>query len=232
MIAALVGAGTGTLGLLTTGVYYQNCPLFGPVIGRGDRRARRLYLTFDDGPSESATPAILETLAAEQVPAGFFMVGDHVRRHPDLARRVADAGHEVGNHTFHHVKLHVHGPRRIQEELEQAHHLIAEKTGRAPRTFRAPHGFRNPFVTRVVRRFGYRVFGWTFGVWDTDKPGAEVIRRRVGRQIGPGAIILLHDGDGYDPHGDRSQTAEALPGLIRDARDAGYTFGSVAELLA
>jgi peptidoglycan/xylan/chitin deacetylase (PgdA/CDA1 family) len=77
----------------------------------------------------------------------------------------------------------------------------------------------------------YTVFGWTFGVFDTAKPGVERIRRRVRKRLRPGAIVLLHDGDGYDPAGDRMQTAAALPGIIQDARDEGYEFGSLSELL-
>ncbi len=75
------------------------------------------------------------------------------------------------------------------------------------------------------------MFGWTFGVFDTARPGVEEIRRRVRRRLRPGAIVLLHDGDGYDPEGDRMQTAAALPGIIRDAREGGYEFGSLSELL-
>jgi peptidoglycan/xylan/chitin deacetylase (PgdA/CDA1 family) len=231
VIAELAGASAAAVGTLSAAVYYCNCPVFGRVIGRGDRRSRTLYLTFDDGPNTAATSAILATLGEQEVPAAFFMVGDHVRRHPDLAHRVAAAGHEVGNHTLRHVKLHSHGPSRIQEELEQTHRIIEDATGAGPRAFRAPHGYRNPFVTQAVRRLHYRVFGWTFGVWDTDLPGAEEIRRRVRRRLKPGAIVLLHDGDGYDPFGDRSQTAAALPGIIHDARDLGYTFRPLADLL-
>src|SRR5207247_10919125 len=88
------------------------------------------------------------------------------------------------------------------------------------------------FVPRVVRGLDYRVLGWSFGVWDSATPGAEEIRRRVRVKLCPGAIILLHDGDGYDPTGDRRQTAAALPGIIQDARNAGYTFRSLGELLS
>jgi peptidoglycan/xylan/chitin deacetylase (PgdA/CDA1 family) len=228
----LAGAGGAALGALATGVYYPNSRLFGRAIGWGSRRGRGLYLTFDDGPNAVATEAILDTLAAENVPAAFFMVGEHVRRFPATARRVAQAGHEIGNHTQHHVKLHTLGPARVRAELERAHATIAEATGRSPRTFRAPHGYRNPFVASAVRRLGYTVFGWSFGVWDSDRPAAEEIRRRVRAKLAPGAIVLLHDGDGYDPAGDRRPTAEALPGIIRDARAAGWEFRSLAELVA
>ena len=222
-------------GTLAWGTYYANAPLFGRVVGRGPRRGeeggRDLYLTFDDGPNPGATAPILETLEKECVPAAFFMVGAHVRRHPELARQAAAAGHEIGNHTDHHRKLHLRGPGAIRAELDGAHRAIGEITGRPPRSFRAPHGFRNPFLRRETRRLGYWLFGWTFGVWDSDPIGAEEIRRRVRKRLRPGAIILLHDGDGYDPAGDRRATAAALPGIVADARDAGYAFRPLSALL-
>ncbi len=236
MISTFVAAGTGVGGLavgaLLLGAYDPNSRIFGPVTGRGPRTARTVYLTFDDGPNPNATRPILETLAEHDVPATFFMVGEHVRRFPDVARLVVHAGHQIGNHTQHHVKLHNRGPGRIRRELTDAHAAILETTGVAPRIFRAPHGYRNPFVQPVVHRLGYQVFGWTFGVWDTALPGPEVIRARMRRKVRPGAILLLHDGDGYDPLGDRMQTAAALPGIIRDLRDDGYTFRPLADLLA
>ena len=233
MIPLAFAAGTAAaLGTAAVGAYHPNAPIFGPVVGRGPRGRRELYLTFDDGPNLSATGSILETLAHYQVPAAFFVVGEQVRRYPELARQVARAGHEIGNHTYHHLKLHWRGPRRIRSELTETHRTIAEVAGRPPRTFRAPHGFRNPFVWLAARRLGYQVFGWTYGVWDSARPGVEAIRRRVRARLRPGAIILLHDGAGDDPVGDRQQTAAALPGIIQDAWDAGYTFRPLSVLLS
>ncbi len=204
--------------------------IFGPSVERGPKN-RRIYLTFDDGPNERATPAILETLAAARVPAAFFMVGDHVRRFPGTARDVAGAGHLVGNHTYNHVRLHFAGPQKIRKQLRKTHDAIESTIGVAPRAFRAPHGYRSPFLISIIVDMSYTVFGWTFGVFDTARPGVEEIRRRVRTRLRPGAIVLLHDGDGYDPEGDRMQTAAALPGIISDARQAGYEFGSLSELL-
>lgn len=231
MIETIAALGLGAAGVAAYGAYAPNSGLYGRAVARGASGTRRIYLTFDDGPSPSATARILDTLSSERVPAAFFMVGDFVRREPGLARAVMAAGHEVGNHTQNHVKLHRRGPARINRELQEAHDVISGATGKAPRTFRAPHGYRNPFVGRTVRRLKYTLFGWTFGVWDSARPGAEEIRRRVRRRLAPGAIILLHDGDGYDPRGDRTQTAEALPGIIRDARDDGYEFAPLEELI-
>ncbi len=224
--------GVGAAACCAYGMLAPNSNLFGRVIGRGPRSEKTLYLTFDDGPSPSATGRILETLEREQVPATFFAVGKHVDLFPDLARGAALGGQEVGNHTQHHPKLHLKGARFIEEELRAAHDSIASATGSAPRSFRAPHGYQNPFLHAAARRFCYDVFGWTVGVWDSDRPGAEEIRRRVRDRRRPGAIILLHYGDGYDPLGDRSQTADALPGIIRDARDSGYEFHPLRDLVA
>lgn len=231
MIESVASLGVAALGLAAYGAYAPNSRLYGRAVGRGPRDGARVYLTFDDGPSPSATGRILETLSAEQVPAAFFMVGEFVRREPGLARAAREAGHEVGNHTQHHVKLHRRGPGRVRRELQEAHDVICDAVGRPPRSFRAPHGYRNPFVARTVRRLKYTLFGWTFGVWDSARPGAEEIRRRVRAKLVPGAVILLHDGDGYDFNGDRTQTADALPGVIRDVRDAGFTFAPLEELI-
>ena len=229
---AAAGSGLALTSLLAYGTFSPNCPLFGPVIGHGPSTARRVYLTFDDGPNPGATERILDVLAAAQVPAAFFQVGNHVRRFPAIARRVADAGYEIGNHTDQHAKLHCKGPRFTRHALTAAHQTLVDVTGATPRSFRAPHGYHTPFVHRAARELGYDVIGWSYGVWDTALPGSEVIRARVRRGLKPGAVILLHDGDGYDPQGDRRQTADALPGIVRDVRDAGYEFAPLSELMA
>jgi peptidoglycan/xylan/chitin deacetylase (PgdA/CDA1 family) len=218
-------------GLAAHGVYYPNSPLFGSVIGSGPRSGRHVYLTFDDGPNLRATPSILSTLSDREAPAAFFMVGEFVLRYPQIARDAAALGHEIGNHTFSHLKLHRRGPTRIRSELERTHAAIEQATGHRPRTFRAPHGFRNPFVAPAARRLRYATFGWTFGVFDSARPGAEEIRRRVRQRLRSGAVILLHDGDGYDPNGDRTQTAQALSGIIDDVRAAGYELRPITDLL-
>jgi peptidoglycan/xylan/chitin deacetylase (PgdA/CDA1 family) len=224
-----VGAAV-TLGTTLWGAYAPNARLFGPVIGRGPDEPV-VYLTFDDGPNGRVTDRILDILQHEEVPATFFMLGKHVELYPHTALAVVQAGHEVGNHTYSHQKLHRVGPQRAAEEVRSAHHAITGVTGYVPRSFRAPHGYRSPFVARAVSPYRYWLFGWTFGVRDSDRPGAELIRRRVRNRLRPGAIILLHDGDGYEPAGDRWQTAAALPGIIRDVRAAGYEFKALARLV-
>jgi len=83
-------------------------------------------------------------------------------------------------------------------------------------------------VTPIARTLGQRTIGWTLGVWDTARPGSDVIADRVIRGADRGSIVLLHDGDGYDADGDRMQTADALPRIIRGLRARGFTFATLA----
>jgi peptidoglycan/xylan/chitin deacetylase (PgdA/CDA1 family) len=227
----VLGAAAGAAALLAHGALVPNSPLFGPVVGRGPRQ-RVLYLTFDDGPNPYTTEPIVRFLQREQVPATFFMVGRHVEQFPRVARLVAHAGFGVGNHTHTHTRLALAGPARTAWEVATAHAVIMQATGVTPRHFRAPHGYRNPFLRRILAGRGYQVFGWTLGVWDTARPGSAVIRRRVAEGISPGAILLLHDGDGTNPRGDRGQTAAALPDILADCRAMGYQFASLDGLSA
>ena len=211
-------------GAIVHGALHRNSPLFGSVLSRLPTRSREIALTFDDGPNPLATPVILDVLAAHGVKATFFLLGRHVERWPALAERVVDEGHTLGNHGYFHRKLHLRGPGYVREDITRGLQEIERATGARPSFFRAPHGFRSPWVTSIARSVGERTVGWTAGVWDTDRPGAPEIARRTIAAFAPGAILLLHDGDGYDPNGDRMQTAESLPAILQGARERGYAF--------
>ena len=216
--------GVAAVGAACHGAFHRNSPLFGPALGRLPTRSRHVALTFDDGPNPDATPQVLDVLRAEGVTATFFLLGKHVERWPDLAKRVATDGHQVGNHGYFHRKLHFRSPGYVADDLGRGTRAIENATAVRPAYFRAPHGFRNPWVNVSARRLGQRTIGWTLGVWDSDRPGADVIANRAIEGATPGTILLLHDGDGYDPAGDRTQTAAALPTIIQGLRQRGYEF--------
>jgi peptidoglycan/xylan/chitin deacetylase (PgdA/CDA1 family) len=228
MIAA-AALTVAALGTLAHGAYYRNSPVFGRALGSlpAARGERVVALTFDDGPNPEATPRILDALAEADVKATFFLLGRHVDRWPDIARRVATDGHVVANHGWHHRKLHSALPARARLDLEMGTRSIERATGVRPRLFRAPHGFRAPWVTPIAASLGQRTIGWSLGVWDSDRPGAQAIVDRTVVGARPGAIVLLHDGDGYDPLGDRLQTAEAVPLIVRELHGRGYRFAPV-----
>ena len=112
----------------------------------------------------------------------------------------------------------------MRTDLTLGTRIIEQISGVHPRFFRAPHGFRSPWVTSIARSLGQRTVGWSFGVWDSDRPGADVITQRILAKTRPGSILLLHDGDGYDPHGDRAQTAQAVPVIVDRLLADGYHF--------
>lgn len=214
---ALVGAGSYA-------AFHRNSNLFGRVLSRLPGGGMRLALTFDDGPNADATPRILDVLADHGVPATFFLLGRHVERWPALVRRVVAEGHLVANHGYAHRRLHLAGPGRAAADLTAGTRAIVDACGVAPRHFRAPHGFRSPFVAPAARRLGQRCVGWSLGVWDSDRPGADEIARRTIDGVRRGSIVLLHDGDGYNPVGDRTQTAGALRRIIPELLARGYAF--------
>jgi peptidoglycan-N-acetylglucosamine deacetylase len=221
---AVLGGATLAVGLAAHGAFYRNSFVFGQALGRLPTRERVVALTFDDGPNLVATPRILDALAAADVQATFFILGRHAERWPALVRRVHEEGHAVGNHGYRHRKLQFKSPDYVRDDLTRGADAIAQACGARPTLFRAPHGFRSPWVNGIARSLGERVVGWSLGVWDSDRPGAEVIAQRTADGVRPGAIVLLHDGDGYDPDGDRRQTAAAVPLVLATLASRGYRF--------
>jgi len=219
-----VALGVAIAGGAAHGAFHRNSPIFGRVRTRTVARGKTVALTFDDGPNPDATPAILDALAERGVKATFFVLGRHAERWPDLVRRVADEGHAIGNHGYFHRKLHFKSPAYVRDDLTRGTREIEQSAGVHPKLFRAPHGFRSPWVTWIARSLGQRTVGWSLGVWDSDRPGVEAIASRTVEGAKPGSILLLHDGDGYDPSGDRMQTARAVPLIVDRLRDQGYRF--------
>jgi peptidoglycan/xylan/chitin deacetylase (PgdA/CDA1 family) len=216
--------GVSVLGGAVHGAFHRNSPFFGRALGKIESDRRVLALTFDDGPNPNATPLILDTLAEKSVRATFFVLGSHAERWPELVRRICNEGHQIGNHGYFHRKLQFKSPFYVSRDIRLGIRAIRRAGGPAPRYFRAPHGFRSPWTTPIANSYGERTVGWSLGVWDSDRPGVDEIVRRTLEGISPGSIVLLHDGDGYNPDGDRLQTAAALPRIIDQLKDKGYEF--------
>ncbi|HET9635994.1 MAG TPA: polysaccharide deacetylase family protein [Gemmatimonadaceae bacterium] len=219
--------GVSVIGGAIHGAFHRNSVLFGPTLGKIPSDRKVVALTFDDGPNPDATPLILDTLREKRVRATFFVLGSHVQRWPDLVQRIAHEGHQLGNHGYFHRKLHFKSPFYVSRDIRLGIRAIKRAGAPAPRLFRAPHGFRSPWTTPIASSYGERTVGWSLGVWDSDRPGADEIVRRTLEGVQPGSIILLHDGDGYNPDGDRLQTAAALPIIIDRLKEQGYEFATL-----
>lgn len=179
---------------------------------------RSVALTFDDGPSPTFTPQILQILKRFDTKATFFMVGYLVERYPDVVRQVVDAGMAVGNHSLQHpnappfAKLPM---KQMREQVVGGHRRLAA-VGAKSTVFRPPGGSWNESVLSAAGSVGERTVLWSIDTedWLNPRPGAIV--RRVLDHAGPGSIILLHDGGG-----DRTPTIKALPRILRGLRRMG-----------
>jgi peptidoglycan/xylan/chitin deacetylase (PgdA/CDA1 family) len=186
-------------------------------------------LTFDDGPDRDHTPAVLDLLARESVTAAFFLIGRRATAAPDVARRIAAAGHDLGNHTLSHRSLWGLGPRETAREMRGGHDAIAQTAGRAPTFFRPPWGKTNLAMFPTLRRLGTPCVFWT-----VQPEGRHVVTpaeqlRRATARVRPGAIFDLHDADGVPGAGER--LLATLPGLIAGLRREGYRLVPLRELL-
>ncbi len=180
---------------------------------RMDKNERAVYLTFDDGPIPEATPFILKTLAEFGVHATFFMVGDNVRKHPELYDQIVAAGHQVGNHTFNHWGGFKHTTRSYSENVQKANDLIHSHL------FRPPHGWMRWEQFFWVGR-KYRIVMWDLVTRDYSKwMTADDIVANVKRYARNGSIITFHDSlKSID------KLHYALPESLRWLKEQGYEF--------
>lgn len=176
-------------------------------------------LTFDDGPSASTTPRLLDILKQKRVKATFFVVGTMVRQSPNILQREANEGHEVASHTMTHRNLSTATVSDIEWEMAEMNTLFRELIGKEPELIRPPYGAINATVRQTLTR---PMILWTVDPNDWRDKNAEIVRSRVVSDAFDGAIILMHDV--------HSTTVDAVPRIIDDLRAAGYEFLTVSEL--
>jgi peptidoglycan/xylan/chitin deacetylase (PgdA/CDA1 family) len=179
-----------------------------------------LALTFDDGPNPAWTPRLLDVLARRDVRATFFLVGSYAQANPELVRRIAAAGHLIGNHSWSHRNLALASGRSIEEQLSRTSQTLEEITGAPPRFFRPPFGARRPETLRIATRLGLVPVLWNAMTSDWKNPSADAISLklqdivdRLYRQ-GLAANIVLHDGCHSNPAADRAPSVAAAAQLI------------------
>lgn len=202
----------------------------GALLRHGDRHLPEIALTFDDGPHPESIGLILDTLRAYGVKSTFFLVGKRIEEHPAWARRIVEAGHEVGNHTQNHRRLPGLSEPEFDEEVNACARAFRAATGHSMTLFRPPGMRYNRAILRRLQAMGYTTIGWTAAAKDFETVSHRIegmtpddIVDRVLKTVDNGGIILLHD---------TKQTAEALPRLISVLRVSGHRFVTVSQMLA
>jgi len=188
-------------------------------------------LTYDDGPNPLYTNRLLEVLAEFQVKATFFVVGQQVERHGEMAEAIAHQGHELGNHSYSHRRLISTAQKTIRAEIKRTDQLLRQLSKDLsidrPIHFRSPYGYKRLRLPWVLSRLKKTNVLWNVDPRDYEASSTEAIVESVVSQVQPGGIVLLHDGGG-----DRSLTVSATAQIIPALRAQGYRFATVSELLA
>ncbi len=210
-------------GLLIYANLCPNCGWFGPVVRQFRTNRKEVWLTIDDGPHPRQTPQILEVLRRFRARATFFVVGERVRAHPELARAIVAEGHTLASHSATHPSGWFWSlvGKAARWEISEGVVAIEEVTGKRPRWFRAPVGIANYFVHSVLRERGMRLIGWSARGFDTVSRNLTAVIQRIVRHTRPGAILLFHETSCVE--GNEPFNVLALESLLARLRAEGYS---------
>jgi Predicted xylanase/chitin deacetylase len=183
-----------------------------------------IAMTFDDGPSATLTPKLLDLLAAHHIKATFFVIGENVSEHPEIVARAAREGHEIGNHSWSHPNFGKMSDESVRRQLQQTDDAIKSATGKRPTLLRPPYGSITAREKRWIHdEFGYQIILWDVDPYDWKRPGPAVVRARILKETRPGSIVLSHD---IHPG-----TIEAMPSTFDELEAKGFKFVTVSELI-
>src|SRR5882724_3618520 len=183
-----------------------------------------IAMTFEDGPSATLTPKLLDLLATHHIKATFFVIGENVAEHPEIVARAAREGHEIGNHSWSHPNFGKMSDDSVRSQLRRTDDAIRSATGSRPTLMRPPYGSITPREKHWIHdEFGYRVILWDVDPLDWKRPGPPVVRNRILKETQPGSIVLSHD---IHPG-----TIEAMPSTLDALEAKGFKFVTVSELI-
>src|SRR5262245_57758351 len=196
------------------GITFNSVHVDGPYIA----------MTFDDGPSATLTPKLLDILAAHHMKVTFFVLGEMVAEHPEILARAAREGHEIASHSWSHPNLGKMSQEGVRSQLQRTDDEIKKAIGKRPTLFRPPYGS----ITERQKRWIHDEFGYDTILWDVDpldwrRPGPAVVRNRTLKETRPGSIVLSHD---IHPG-----TIEAMPSTFVELEAKGFKFVTVSELI-
>jgi peptidoglycan/xylan/chitin deacetylase (PgdA/CDA1 family) len=196
---------------------------FPDVLWRVGTRQRVVYLTFDDGPTEVLTGPLLDLLARYEAEATFFLLGRHARRHPELVRALASAGHSLGNHTFTHPDAWRASASVVLGELERTTRLLEDLAQTPVRLMRPPYGRFTQAMRQWCQVRRHRCTMWDVGPGDfLSSATPALIERRILGAVRPGSIIALHD----NPKA-RASMPPALATVLRTLKGDGWRFAAL-----
>jgi len=212
--------------LFADGIVRPRSSVLYPTLSHGPRNGKRVALSFDDGPDPEVTPAVLDALAKHGARATFFTIGRSLESHPQLGRRLLLEGHELGNHTMHHLDIAAMEASGAYAEIAGCAQRLRALTGSAGRWFRPSQTrYSTPLIEREARKAGYQTcVSYDVDSLDYTDPGPDAIVSTVLGSTRPGSIVSLHLG--------HSGTVIALPAILRGLASRGLRPVTLTDLLS
>lgn len=201
---------------------------FGEIVPRVETSRKAVALTFDDGPTVGPTDEILTILRESGIRATFFVTGAELEQYPEGGRKLVEAGHELGNHSYSHDRMVLKTPGFIRHEIERTDELIRAAGYRGPIHFRPPFGKKLLLLPYYLAKTGRRSITWDLepDSYPEVAGKAESIVDYVTAKARPGSIILLHV-----MYPSRIESLKSVKGIAAGLKQQGYRFLTVSELL-
>lgn len=171
---------------------------------------------------EEFLPEMLEALEKNNVHITFFIGGTWAKSNPEVLKMIADKGHELANHSYNHPHPNALSKEKNQEQILKTEAIVQEITGVKTALYAPPYGEYNDTVLKAAEELHYPTIMWTIDTIDWKRPPAEIIKSRVTKKVQNGAIVLMHP---------TAPTAKALPEMIKELTDQGYTITTVSDVL-
>lgn len=191
------------------------------IVSQGDESLNQIALTFDDGPNNKYTPQILDILKQYNIKGTFFVLGEQVKEHPAMLKRILEEGHEIGNHSFSHPQLKRLSDEDVRRELVSTQDEIRKAIGRTPTLLRPPYGAYRDASVALFEEMGLHVILWSVDTNDWRRKGDAIVRT-VSRDTKNGSIILFHDR--------KAETVRVLPQIIEELKGRGFQPVTISEM--
>lgn len=196
------------------------------AIDKVDTAKPAVALTFDLTWGEKVPPMVLDALRKSGAKATFFVSGPYAQSHPSVIKRILEEGHELGNHSYRHVRLSAYDSSTVKSEIEKTHSIVKEITGKDMNLFRPPDADYNDGVIKAALDLGYTTVTWSLDSLDWKSPGKDFVVKRVVRRARKGDIILFHASD------NAPDTPGAIPDVVKALTEKGFILTKVTDLLS
>lgn len=217
---AVAIVGLAVLAKLSQGVAFEEAK----IVKQIPTTHKVVALTIDDGPHPVMTEELLKVLKEKKIKATFFILGKNAKLYPELLEKIKKDGHEIGSHAYTHQYLNKMLEKECTEELDQTEQVLDKTVGQVC-LFRPPGGLYNDIVLAEAKKRGYTTILWSVDPQDWQRPSVEHVVSTVVKEVKPGSIVLLHDGQAHLP------TPQAIAQIVDYFQQKGYTFVTVSELL-